>query len=210
MLLFPLVLFRKNLFEPMCLAVSDRLIRGGRRMTDDELLTASVAPEGAHFLETSGLLISRLTLAYCHCFHLLNCSDLIHLPTSQLKASCRLLKGIWKRPLRRRTCWLEKGKEWRRRLPEFRSPTSQIFSEARTPYCLRTCCSNRLSRLCVRSGMLNTRRSPNPPSQPPRIRTTGSGGWRQVSRSGYPALQMLGLVSYPGSPERKAPTLPSG
>jgi hypothetical protein len=29
-------------------------------MTDDELLTASVAPEDAHFLETSGLLISRL------------------------------------------------------------------------------------------------------------------------------------------------------
>jgi len=35
---FAFVLFSKNLFEPMCLPISDRLIHKRGRMTDDEVV----------------------------------------------------------------------------------------------------------------------------------------------------------------------------
>jgi hypothetical protein len=43
-LLIPLMLLSKNLFEPMCLPVSDRLIQERGRMTNDEVFAAYVAP----------------------------------------------------------------------------------------------------------------------------------------------------------------------
>jgi len=72
--LIPLVLFRKNLFEPMGLLVSDPLIHERGLVSDDELLAASITPQGTHFMEIRRLL-SDLTLFYCHCLHLLNFSD---------------------------------------------------------------------------------------------------------------------------------------
>jgi hypothetical protein len=73
-LLIPLVLFRENLFEPMGLLVSDPLIHERRLVSDDELLAASITPQGTHFLELRRLL-SALPLFYCHCPHLPNFSD---------------------------------------------------------------------------------------------------------------------------------------
>ena len=73
--LFPLVLFGKNLFEPMRLTVSDRLIHERARMTDDEVFAAYVAPQDPHRLKISSRLVSRLLFLYCHCLHLLDFSD---------------------------------------------------------------------------------------------------------------------------------------
>jgi hypothetical protein len=44
MLLIPLVFFGKDLFEPVCLTVSDRFIHERGRMIDDEVVAACVAP----------------------------------------------------------------------------------------------------------------------------------------------------------------------
>jgi hypothetical protein len=73
-LLIPLVLFRKNLFEPMGLLVSDPLIHERGLVSDDELVAASITPQGTHFLEICRF-PSALTLFYRHGLHLLNFSD---------------------------------------------------------------------------------------------------------------------------------------
>lgn len=72
--LIPLVLFRKNLFEPMGLLVSGPFIHEGGLVGDDELLAATITSQGTHFLEIRRFL-SDLTLFYCHRPHLLNFSD---------------------------------------------------------------------------------------------------------------------------------------
>jgi hypothetical protein len=74
-LLFPLVLFSKNLFEPVRLTVSDRPIYERGRMTDDEVFAAYVAPQDPHRLKISSRLVSCLVFLYCHCLHLLGFSD---------------------------------------------------------------------------------------------------------------------------------------
>jgi hypothetical protein len=48
---FPFVLFGKNLFEPVRLSRGDCLVREGGIMKDDELLTATITPKGAHLRE---------------------------------------------------------------------------------------------------------------------------------------------------------------
>jgi hypothetical protein len=48
---FPFVLFGKNLFEPVRLTRSGCLVREGGIMKDDELLTATITPKGAHLRE---------------------------------------------------------------------------------------------------------------------------------------------------------------
>ena len=68
MLLFPFVLFGKNLFEPVRLSRSDYLIHKGGVMKDDELLTARITPKSAHLPEIWRSL-SRLTLLDGHCLH---------------------------------------------------------------------------------------------------------------------------------------------
>jgi len=73
-LLVALVLFRKNLFEPMRLFLSEPLIYEGRMVIDEELLAATLTPKRSHFPEAH-CLFSTLTLLYCHCPHLLNFSD---------------------------------------------------------------------------------------------------------------------------------------
>jgi hypothetical protein len=50
MLLITLVLFREDLFEPMCLVFRNPFISKCGLMTDNELLAATVAPKRAHFL----------------------------------------------------------------------------------------------------------------------------------------------------------------
>jgi hypothetical protein len=62
------MLFREYLFQPMRLLVSDPLIGGRGLVSDDELFTATVTPEGTHVLESRGLL-SALPLLNCHCPH---------------------------------------------------------------------------------------------------------------------------------------------
>jgi hypothetical protein len=62
-LLIPLVLFRQNLFEPMGLLVGYPLIHERGLLSDDEVLTASIASQGTHFPEIRRLL-SALTLCY--------------------------------------------------------------------------------------------------------------------------------------------------
>src|SRR5437879_1688985 len=42
--LIPLVFLSKNFFEPICLTISDRFIHERRRMIDDEVVAACVAP----------------------------------------------------------------------------------------------------------------------------------------------------------------------
>ena len=51
MSLVPFMFLRKNLPEPMCLSVSEPLIRERGLVTDDELLATAITPECAHFLE---------------------------------------------------------------------------------------------------------------------------------------------------------------
>ena len=52
MFLVALVLFSKNLFEPMCLSLSEPLIYERGIVTYDELLATALTPERSHFLET--------------------------------------------------------------------------------------------------------------------------------------------------------------
>jgi hypothetical protein len=56
----------------------------------EELLAATVTAERTHLLETCGFL-SALTLLYCHCSHLLNCSEfpLLFRTVSVSTALCR-------------------------------------------------------------------------------------------------------------------------
>src|ERR1700730_2399529 len=75
MFLIALVLFGKNLFQPLCLPFSHPLmpfchplIRRHETMTYEELLAAAVAPEGPHLLETYCFLLA--TLLYRHRPHL--------------------------------------------------------------------------------------------------------------------------------------------
>jgi hypothetical protein len=61
---FALVLFRQDFFEPPCLLFGNPLIHGLRRVADDELLAAAVAPESSHLLEAC----SFLSAALFHCY----------------------------------------------------------------------------------------------------------------------------------------------
>lgn len=54
--LFPLVFFRKDLFEPMRWLRSDPPIRERGLVSNDELLPATVTPDDAHFLEAGPFL----------------------------------------------------------------------------------------------------------------------------------------------------------
>jgi hypothetical protein len=74
MFLVALVLFRKDLFEPMCLFVSEPLIHKCGIVTYDEFFAASFTPERSHFLETH-CFFSVHRLLYCHSLHLLSFSD---------------------------------------------------------------------------------------------------------------------------------------
>jgi hypothetical protein len=71
--LVALVLFRKNLFEPMRLFFSELLIRECGIVTDDKLVAAAFTSERSHSLEIR-CFRSTLTLLYCHSLHLLNFS----------------------------------------------------------------------------------------------------------------------------------------
>ena len=62
------MLLGKYPIEPLRLSLSRRLIYECGIMKDDELLTTTVTPECAHFLE-SWCLLSRLTLLDRHCPH---------------------------------------------------------------------------------------------------------------------------------------------
>src|ERR1700691_3990551 len=81
--LVALVFFSEHLFQPRCLFFGNLLIHERGPVTDDELLPATVTPEGTHFLEPSSFL-SALTLPYGHCLHLPNFSD------SEIFQSCAL------------------------------------------------------------------------------------------------------------------------
>src|ERR1700688_4637821 len=74
-LLFALVFFSKNLFEPARLTISNRLIHERGRMTDDEVVAAYVAPQDPHRLKISSRLVPRLVFLYCDCLHLPGFSD---------------------------------------------------------------------------------------------------------------------------------------
>jgi hypothetical protein len=63
-----LVLLSKNLFEPMCLFLSEPLIGERGMMNDEELLAAAITPEHSHFLETRRFLLAQ-TILYCDCPH---------------------------------------------------------------------------------------------------------------------------------------------
>lgn len=71
--LFPLVFFRKDLFELMRLLRGDPPIRERELVSNDELLPATVTSDNAHFLE-SGSLLPSLTRLYDDCPHLLTFS----------------------------------------------------------------------------------------------------------------------------------------
>lgn len=75
MLFIPLVFLTKDLFELICLTVSDRPIHKGGSMEDDEVLQACVAPQDPHCLKTSSRLLARLIFPDCHCLHVLNFSE---------------------------------------------------------------------------------------------------------------------------------------
>ena len=64
MILVPPVFLSENLFEPICLTVSERLIRETWRMTDDEIFQAYVAPQDLHCLKITGRLVPQLVLLY--------------------------------------------------------------------------------------------------------------------------------------------------
>jgi hypothetical protein len=61
---FALVLFRQDFFEPPCLLFGKPLIHGLRRVADDELLAAAVAPERSHLLEACSFLSAALFHRY--------------------------------------------------------------------------------------------------------------------------------------------------
>src|SRR6267143_5576778 len=69
MLLVALVLFRQDLFQPLCLLFCDPLIYRFWVVADEELLAAAVTPERSHLLEAYGFLAA--TLFYRHCLHVL-------------------------------------------------------------------------------------------------------------------------------------------
>src|ERR1700730_4394529 len=68
MFLIALMLFGKDLFQPLCLPFCRPLIRRPGTMTYEELLAAAVTPEGSHLLETYCVLSA--TLLDRHCPHL--------------------------------------------------------------------------------------------------------------------------------------------
>jgi len=65
---FAFVLLGKNLFEPMCLTLSDCLIHKCRIVENDKYLTAIVAAKSTHLCK-GGCTLSRLTSLYRHCSH---------------------------------------------------------------------------------------------------------------------------------------------
>jgi hypothetical protein len=67
--LFPVMLFRENLFEPMRLLLSETLIRQLSLVTDNKLFAATVTPDDSHLFQ-SRRLVATLALLYCHCRHL--------------------------------------------------------------------------------------------------------------------------------------------
>jgi len=68
MFLVPLVLFCKDLFEPMCLFGSEPLVCKCRMVIDKELLATTVTPERSHLPEAFCPFLA-LTLLYCNCVH---------------------------------------------------------------------------------------------------------------------------------------------
>jgi hypothetical protein len=65
---FSFVFFGQNLFEPERLTCSGWPVHKFEVMKDDELLTATITPKGAHFPEI-WCALSRLTLLDRHCLH---------------------------------------------------------------------------------------------------------------------------------------------
>jgi hypothetical protein len=74
MLLITLVLFSKNLFQPMRLLCRAPSIRKRQSVAYHELLAAGIAPQDPHLLKTIRLILSRLAFLYCYCPHVLNFS----------------------------------------------------------------------------------------------------------------------------------------
>ncbi len=66
--LIPLVLFSKDLLEPLCLFFRNRLIHRRGTVAYEELLAAAVTPERPHLPETCSFLAA--TLLYSNCSHL--------------------------------------------------------------------------------------------------------------------------------------------
>ena len=66
--LISLVLFGKNLFQPLCLFFCNPLIHPCGIVAYEELFATKVTPEGSHLLETCCLLST--TLLYRHRYHL--------------------------------------------------------------------------------------------------------------------------------------------
>src|SRR5438309_2143045 len=65
-LFIAVMFFGKDLFEPVCLFFSDPFVHELGLMTDDELLAASLTPDGTHLLEASRfLLLLALLDRYC-------------------------------------------------------------------------------------------------------------------------------------------------
>src|SRR5450631_4499510 len=65
-------------------------------VTDDELFSATVTPQGAHFLEIRRLL-PTLTFLNRHCFHLLNFSDFAAFRVRGVAAALEAFRAISKR-----------------------------------------------------------------------------------------------------------------
>src|SRR5437868_11874545 len=65
MFLIALVLFSKDLFQPLRLLFCHLFIRRRGRMTYKEVLTANITPERPHLLEASCFLPASLLYRYC-------------------------------------------------------------------------------------------------------------------------------------------------
>jgi hypothetical protein len=63
--LVALVLFCKDLFQPLCLLLRNPSIHRSGIVAQDELLTAAITPERRHLLQPSSFLSA--TLLYGHC-----------------------------------------------------------------------------------------------------------------------------------------------
>src|SRR6266853_4432186 len=68
MFLVALVLFGKNLFQPLCLLFCNPFIDRRGIVAYEEIFAANLTPEGSHLQETYSLLAA--TLLYSHCLHL--------------------------------------------------------------------------------------------------------------------------------------------